>query len=82
MIADPIKNDIEDFIEALESPEVIVDNENVCVPNERYEELMRAKVTLEIIGKTYRKLDSYMFEAFMGVLFPKLPSADETAEDK
>ena len=63
-----------------EVKEILIDTGSVNVSVERYDELVKAEATLEIIKNMYHSSEStYRYDDIMGYIFGK-KGADEDAE--
>ena len=59
-------------VEANESGELLelcIDHDHITIPVERFEELINAEVTLDIVYNMYKHLDSYDLKKILPVLF-------------
>ena len=59
--------------------EMLVDTEHVCIPLERYDQLVTAETMLAIVQRACRTLASYQLTDILKLLFPNDMKGDDDA---
>jgi len=59
--------------------ELCIDHDHITIPVTRFEELIKTKVTLDLIEQLYKKAPSYNLQDYMSWVFGPIEKSDDHA---